>query len=123
MQGSGPPPLSPAESLPDRCVAGGGREQAIEQRPQIQARAPDDYRQSNRADAGEQRPSPASELTGREYLARVGDVEHVMGNSPPLLGPKLGGSDIEMTIYLQGIAADHFPAECLAQAQREFAFP
>ena len=101
-------------------VASGAGEEASRERAVVQARPPDENRQSaSRRDVANRGGRLTRVPRSGVLLHRVGNVDEMMKDSAALIERDLVGTDVESTIDRRRIAADDFATEPLRQRDAE----
>ena len=123
VQRAGALRLTAGKAVAQGLIAGRAGEQAIEKRPEVEARASRHNRQSpSFRDSGNRIASQAGILPGSKDGVRVQDIDQMVWYpAAPGLG-KLGGTDIEPPVDLERVAVDDFTLKRLRQYQCQLAF-
>ena len=114
------PRIPRPQTFPQLRLGRRGREQPVQQRPQVKPGSPrHDGKTSSLRDSGQRLPSHAAEVSRRERLGRVHHVDEVMGNPRPVLQRWLGRPDLHPAIHRDRVAGDDLPAKAFRQPHRQ----
>src|ERR1041385_4789916 len=95
------------EALPQRLIAARQGRQTVQEPPKIKPCPADHHRQpSARGNVGDHLAGLTGILPSRVTLLGVEHVEQMMGYSAALRERRLGRTDIEAAIELEGVAID-----------------
>src|ERR1035437_2755100 len=124
VERSAPARLARGETVAQRLVAGRPFEEAVQERTEVEARAARDNREpAARRNACDGFPRQPGVFARGEDLVGVDDVDQMVRDALARGLWKFGGADIEMTVYLEGVAAHDFAAERFGESDAQAAFP